>query len=40
MRCFVLLFGIVLLTLTGCGGDKDHGKFKDKDRPIATDKGK
>ena len=35
MRTLLTLFlGLVLLlATTGCGGDKDHGKFKDKDRP-------
>jgi hypothetical protein len=41
MRWFVLLLGIVMLaTLIGCGSDKDHGLYKDKDRPRATDRGK
>jgi hypothetical protein len=29
-----MFFAGVLLT-TGCGGNKDRGKYKDKDRPQA-----
>jgi hypothetical protein len=40
MRRALWLLAIVLLTgaLTGCGGDKDKGKFRDQDKPRSADK--
>jgi hypothetical protein len=35
--CWVLLL-VAAPLLAGCGGEKDKGKNKDKDRPQATDK--
>ncbi len=37
MRWIVLCLSLVVLVGTlGCGGSRDHGKFKDKDRPRAA----
>jgi hypothetical protein len=30
----LLALGFLLGLLTGCSGDKDRGKYKNKDRPV------
>jgi uncharacterized lipoprotein YehR (DUF1307 family) len=34
-RLVVLMLALLTLTLTGCGGQEERGKYKNRDRPVA-----
>ena len=36
--CWVVLLAAVPLFLAGCGGEKEKGRNRDKDRPQSADK--
>jgi len=36
LTCLVMLASVSLVFLAGCGGDKDKGRYRDKDRPRST----
>jgi hypothetical protein len=35
---WLLVLAVPLLCVTGCGGDKEKGVYKDKEKPVAPEK--